>query len=330
MYQLDLTLAADLGPYALEWAAAGYRVFPLRGKAPAFANPHPKGSPERQNCKGECGLDGHGVHDATTDPAKIAARWAQGNFNIGVAVPEALWFLDADGPNRVPHPGRGMEGLARLKAEGHVLPETFMQHTGSGGRHFAFRRPAGKLTDRKLREYGLEYKAAGGYIVGAPSIYPGTDRCYVRVDAPIAETPAWLADMVIAKEITPAAPAVPRWSRTAASGRLRLDSYFGSSIADTYTTNSTWAEVLTPHGWSCDDADPDADGAVWLHPTATSKCSATVRNGCLFIYSSNTPFEVTTGSTKHGYTRFRAYALLNHRGDLKAAARALRSEGTTP
>jgi hypothetical protein len=323
MYQQNKTRAVDHGLHALEWAAAGFKVFPLNGKVPAFANPHPKGSPERQNCKGECGLDGHGVHDATTDPDKIAERWTQGNFNIGVAVPDPLWLLDADGPNRRPHPGRGMDGLAKLAAGGRVLTETFMQQTGSGGCHFLYRRPPGKLTDRKLREYGLEYKAAGGYFVGAPSIYPGTDLRYTRFDAPIADTPDWLAEMVIAQE--PAAP-VLRPRRQAWTTTLRRYTQFSSSIAADYTANTSWADVLGPHGWRCDSADPDADGAVWLHPRATSKCSATVKHGCLFVYSPNTPFEVTAAESAAGYTRFRAYAVLNHNGDMSAAARALRAE----
>ena len=78
------------------------------------------------------------------------------------------------------------------------------------------------------------------------------------------------------------------------------------------------------HGWACLDPDPDADGARWLHPAATSKCSATIKNGCLFVYSTSTVFEFTESGDPHGYTKFRAYAVLNFGGDLKAAARALK------
>ena len=74
----------------------------------------------------------------------------------------------------------------------------------------------------------------------------------------------------------------------------------------------------------CRDADPDADGARWLHPTHTSACSATIRHGCLFVYSSNTVFDVTETSDPNGYTKFRAFAVLDHDGDLSAAAKALR------
>jgi hypothetical protein len=44
----------------------------------------------------------------------------------------------------------------------------------------------------------------------------------------------------------------------------------------------------------------------------------------LFVYSPNTVFDVTEPSYPKGYTTFRAYALLNHDGDLSAAARSLK------
>src|SRR6478735_9329067 len=71
--------------WALYWAENGWPVFPLRpkDKIPLFPNPHPKGSKERAQCKGECGLVGHGVLDATTDEGKIR-RWWGANPNAGI------------------------------------------------------------------------------------------------------------------------------------------------------------------------------------------------------------------------------------------------------
>jgi hypothetical protein len=81
---------------------------------------------------------------------------------------------------------------------------------------------------------------------------------------------------------------------------------------------------LGPHGWSCADPDPDADGARWRHPAASNPKSATIRHGLLFVYSAATSFQPTEPGAPHGYSRFRAYAVLEHGGDLRAAARALR------
>lgn len=64
-------------------------------------------------------------------------------------------------------------------------------------------------------------------------------------------------------------------------------------------------------------------GARWRHPAATAAWSATIRTGCLFVYSTNTPFGVTEAGNAAGYTRFRAYTALNFDGDMSAAARAI-------
>jgi hypothetical protein len=85
-----------------------------------------------------------------------------------------------------------------------------------------------------------------------------------------------------------------------------------------------WTHLRGPHGWTCPDPDPDADGARWRHPGATNPKSATIRHGLLFVYSAATPCQPTEAGAPRGYSRFRAYAVLEHSGDLRAAARALR------
>ena len=48
-----------------------------------------------------------------------------------------------------------------------------------------------------------------------------------------------------------------------------------------------------------------------------------MRNGCLFVWSTNTPFDISEPGYPKSYTKFRAYAVLEHNGDMSAAARAL-------
>jgi hypothetical protein len=103
-------------------------------------------------------------------------------------------------------------------------------------------------------------------------------------------------------------------------------SFQGQRVAEGFNAQTRWAEVLGPHGWTSPDLDADADGARWRHPGASNPKSATIRHGLLFVYSHATPFQTTEPGAPHGYTRFRAYALLEHGGDLAAAARALRRE----
>jgi hypothetical protein len=260
-------------------------------------------------------LTPHGVLDFTSDVDTVNKWWLKTPWNIGVRVPKSMFVLDVDGPDRLPHPGKGLEALAALEDQYGPLPPTLTQITGSGGLHLFFRRPPGNLSKSRLPA-GLEYKDRGGYVVLAPSRHPDTGERYVRCDHPVAAPPTWLVDLIVERprDVAPRTPrSVSRWSA------------HGPSIADSYCESASWADVLEPHGWTLTGrgADPDADGARWLHPRATSACSATIKNGCLFVYSPNTPFDVTEASNPKGYTKFKAYAVLNHDGDMSTAARAL-------
>ncbi len=303
-------MSTRMRDHAIEYARHHWQVGPLCHRDRDTGRiVHPRGKDPVGH------LVPHGLHDFTDDIASVARWWSRTPWNIGVRVPESMLVLDVDGPDRRPHPGRGLQALAALEERFGPLPATFTQITGSGGLHLFFRRPPGKLSKTRLPA-GLEYKDHGGYVVVAPSIHPDTRERYVRCDYPVAPPPPWLVDLIVERP-RPVPPPRKRYAGVRFSG---------PSIADAYCASVSWADVLEPHGWTLAGrgADPDADGARWLHPTATSSCSATVRNGCLFVYSPNTPFDVTEAGHPKGYTKFSAYAVLEHGGDLSAAARALR------
>jgi hypothetical protein len=283
---------SDLGDYAVEYAAYHWPVFPLRGKVPAI--PRSRG--------------GRGVLDATTDVEQVAKWWScdYPNANIGGRIPESMFVLDTD-----PYHG-GLDSLDELEAKHGPLPDTLMDLSGrgDGGTHYFYRRPPGKLSATRLGP-GIDLKTSTGYVVLPPSIHPATGKPYIRIECEVAAPPNWLIKLLLPE------PAPCRLTPSRSTGHT------GTSIADEYSATTSWHDILAPHGWRCLHTDPDADGAVWLHPAATSACSATVRNGCLFVYSTNTAFDITEPSNPKGYTRFRAYALLNHDGDMSAAAKAL-------
>lgn len=286
----DVIDVTDIGTHAVEYAIRNWPVFPLRGKVPAIPG-------------------GRGMLDATTDVAKIV-RWWGGRFagaNIGGRLPQNVIVLDID-------PRNGGDGTMNdLQSKWGELPNTLttISGRGDGGRHLFFRRPHGELSSKALGS-GIDLKTSAGYVVLPPSIHPDSGQPYTRVEHPVASPPNWLTDLL---RIQPRAKAKCSRSIAAVSGQ---------SIADTFSRTASWADILEPHGWRSLDADPDGDRARWRHPSATSPSSATVRHGCLFVYSPNTPFEITEASNPHGYTRFRAYAVLNHDGDLRAAHRSLR------
>lgn len=281
--------ATDIGARAIEYAVRNWAVFPLRGKIPAIAG-------------------GRGVLDATTDINQIAAWWGgrYAGCNVGARVPSGMVVLDVDPRNG------GDVTITELKRVHGPLPKTLctISGRGDGGSHRFYRRPPGKLSSMRLGP-GIDIKLDTGYVVVAPSIHPDSGLPYRRIDHPVAEPPAWLVDLITAG---PAPDPRPR----------SLSTFSGPSPADQFSDATSWPDVLEPHGWRCLDADGDADGARWRHPAATSAWSATVRAACLFVYSQNTPFDVTEPLNPKGYTRFRAYAVLEHAGDLKAAAHAVK------
>lgn len=309
--------ATDTGTLAMERGVNRWEVFPLRGKVPAIPNPHPKGSPERQTCKGECGRQGHGLYDATSNVGQIAVWWGgpYRGANIGVRPPASMFVIDVD-----PRSG-GLTTLARWTRQFGALPPTLttISGRGDGGHHLYFQHPGGTISGKALRDTGVDLKDRGGYVLAPPSVHPDTGRPYRHVDLPVAPPPRWLVNLL--RPTTPSKPTPRHAPVTVGAGFWSSSS--SSSIADEFTARTSWADILQPHGWHCLDADPDGDGARWLHPAATSACSATVKNGCLFVYSTNTSFDVTEAGDPHGHTRFRAHAVLNHAGDMSAAARNL-------
>ena len=275
--------------HAIELAVNNWAVFPLAGKIPAIAG-------------------GHGVLDATTDLDQVTEWWS-GRYrghNIGARVPDSMFVLDVD----------DLAKLAELESEHGSLPDTLTTISGraAGGKHLYFRVPCGRISHRRLPK-GVEIKTSSGYTVQPPSIHPDTGNVYTRVDRPVAAPPAWLVALLLPEPTAPQRRA----------GRPVYALRGGRSIADEFTVKASWQTILEIHGWHCRDADPEADGARWRHPAATSKWSATIKNGCLFVYSPNTEFDMTEPGSPCGYTKFRAYAVLDHGGDMSAAATALRN-----
>ena len=281
---------------------AGHELFPLwpRGKTPRIAK----------------AAGGRGVLDATDDLDQLLAWWSRWpDANIGCRVPAGLVVVDID-----PRKG-GMDTWNKLVA-GRTLPATRTTISGrdDGGVHLWWRHPGGDLVG-SLGD-GIDTRTRGHYVVVPPSIHDTTGNPYRWADpvAGPAVPPSWLARALRKK------PAVPKPALVATAQPAGYD---GDSPADWYCGATTWADVLEPHGWSLVNGDGDGDGSGWKHPTASSPLSATVRHGLLFVYSPNTPLPVTEAGNPNGLTRFRVWALLDHSGDMSAAAKAAMTQRNT-
>lgn len=92
---------------------------------------------------------------------------------------------------------------------------------------------------------------------------------------------------------------------------------------DDFNRRATWGEVLEPHGWRF--AFQKGSVTHWCRPGKKSSASATTNfasSDLLYVFSSSTEFE-----PERGYSKFTAYAILQHGSDFKEAARALAAAG---
>jgi hypothetical protein len=299
----------NLLDHALRYARNGFEVFPVSptDKAPLTVN---------------------GMKDATTDPATITAWWTSTpGALIGCRIPTDMVVLDID-----PRYG-GLDTWELLEKSYGNVP-TGRRHRsgrGDGGFHQWLKRDQAKLSARGLHEWARRNNvgAPAGkrswtsgidilhhdhrYTILPPSPHPETGKPYEWVTkGAAADMPAWFVQYLT----PPAAPPAP------ARPVLRIADE--SSIADWFSEHSNWNDILGAAGWILVEGDGDGDGSKWRHPNASAKQSSSIRHGCLFVYSPNTDFEPTEDGDANGYTRFKAWAVLEHHGDMSTAARAAR------
>lgn len=184
---------------------------------------------------------------------------------------------------------------------------------------------AGKLKKKTL----IELKGEGGYCLAPPSprfCHP-SQKPYQFVDGK--------PDLLAIPIITPTERAVlldtarslSRWQEEPRSQRpatVVRPGAEGGRPGDDFNARASWVDILTPHGWTFVRVSGGEE--LWRRPGKTTGQSASVNYGDhdkLHVFSSNAdPFE-----DEQTYSKFAAYALLNHGGDYRAAARALVQQG---
>ena len=169
--------------HALQLAAAGWRVFPVKagGKSP---------------------MTGHGFKDSTSDSAVVENLWAvRPSANIGLACGDGLVVLDVDRKGKKDG-FKALEavGLSESKLDG---LNTYSVDTPSGGRHYYFRtsEDVKSRVDVLGRGSGVDVRGSGSYVVAPPSTVDG--KPYRVRDAQFhGEVPA-LAALADWKEVAP-------------------------------------------------------------------------------------------------------------------------------
>jgi len=322
---------------ALHLAALGYRVFPCHSPAPGGGC----------TCgKRTCGKPGkhprnrNGCNGATTNPAQIR-RWWRKHPDANVAIATAgLMVVDADGPG----------ARAALERRGD-LPRTVTAKT-SRGWHLIYRDTTGRgrcgtdLLPGLTKPDQVDIRAAGGYIIAAPSLHAsGAIYTWAEGLSPADLTPApapqWLLDELLPRgRIPPDAEAtdmrdpIPEGRRNST-----LTSLAGSMHADGLAADAILAELLEVNADRCKPPLPDREvrdlvgGLTARYPAGGAGPTVRVDKrllrrlapGPLILYLTRQVLQQTTGAAPR--QKDIAAALGRSVRSVKSWAAVLRAEG---
>ncbi len=160
----SLPILSALGQAALDYAARGWPVFPVKPRA---KEP----------------LVDRGCLEATTNAAQVRqwwTRWPDANIGLHLAA-AGLVAVDAD--TYKPECRFGTFMLGR------DMPDTLIQRSARGGTHFIFRAAAGEEFDGKLCD-GVDIKHRG-YVLLEPSTFEGGVYQW-QTDSDPAPAPEWV------------------------------------------------------------------------------------------------------------------------------------------
>jgi hypothetical protein len=206
---------------ALAYAGRGWPVFPCHGWTGTIC------SCGHRDCDSPAKhpRTGHGLLDATTDPARVRGWWARWpHANIGLRTGVAFDVLDVDGPD-------GEAALPRDLPDSETVDGPTVE-TGKGWH--VYLTPTG-LGNRTGLLAHVDWRGNGGYVIAPPSMHPSGRR--YRWELPASPTfgpksqlrppPTWLLNLLDPPRTPAAVPAARGMSTTDTYGQRALESELG-------------------------------------------------------------------------------------------------------
>lgn len=211
------------------------------------------------------------------------------------------------------------------------IREGYCESTPSGGIHLLYRVATPKRNTKLARDAdGLvlaETRGEGGFVVIAPSggrSHP-TGLPWVLQSGGLGSIATisdderdllWAVASMLDRQ-----PSSEQ--HLAASGILASPA--GRRPGDDFAERTSWEDILIPHGWRI--ARAMGKGLAWCRPGKNDGISATTNQAAdgvdrLYVFTTSTVFE-----SERPYSKFAAYALLEHGGDYHDAAKALVAAG---
>jgi hypothetical protein len=214
------------------------------------------------------------------------------------------------------------------------IQEGYCEMTPSGGIHWLYKIsdakvPGNQKLARRPGENGgvdvlCETRGEGGFVILAPSAgscHPSGEPWKI-LSGSIATIPTiTFAEREALFSIFKCFDEMPKIENIAQEVKSREVNL--ALPGDDYNSKVSWDQILTPLGWS--KVYTKGEAIAWRRPHKTEGISATTNfNGKdnLYVFTTSTIFE-----SEHSYSKFAAYATLEHSGNFSAAASALRSQG---
>jgi hypothetical protein len=188
--------------------------------------------------------------------------------------------------------------------------------TPSGGYHLIYRCKSAIGGNAKLamssdgKDTWIETRGEGGYFLTAPS--PG----YSVIRHSLKDTPIIIAEEVellhsLAKSFT---------KKPEPAKQTRMATVNGTRPGDDYNRKNNTGDVARNYGWT-ETGISGPGGIHWTRPGKVQGTSATLKNGCLYVFSSSTPLPLGPNDA------FSIYTYYEHDGDYSAAAKELAGQG---
>lgn len=227
-----------------------------------------------------------------------------------------------------------------------LTKDGYMEMSPSGGIHFLYRISDHDVPGNTKIAQGndqlvlAETRGEGGYVIVAPT----TGLCHPSGDSwnllrgVVGQLPliTWEQRCLLheglrmALDVAPVSTALDVFEApvlpTPPVGRPPQDTRAGVSPNDDFEDKTDWSDILEPHGWRLESSRHGE--RFWTRPGKDSRLGASATTGFkhdrdrLYVFSTSTEFTAETS-----YTKYMAYAILNHHGDKVAATRELVRRG---
>ena len=215
-------------------------------------------------------------------------------------------------------------------------PQGYSETSPSGGLHLLYRISDHEVPgNTKIANDGdglclAETRGHGGYVIVAPT--PGichpSGEPWDLIGGEYGKLPSitWLERNLLHQALQlalggPPGPPMPAVLPDLPPRATGL-SAAGLTPGDDFEDHTDWTEILEPHGWRVESRH--GTERHWTRPGKDIRDGASATTGRasdrdrLYVFSTSTVFQ-----SEVPYTKFGAYALLNHGDDYSAAARAL-------